>query len=160
MDIGKRRNPGCLNLQLSILISYLVSVISNFLLIVIMYNFKAGFCWVGIGFSIGLILLTLFSLKYYLTYTSNTVIRFRGATRFYILCFIANVICYIVLFFILLFDEERRIDAYKYFLGFSFLAWIFFHFLHFSLVNNFIKGLEGKSGVSLVERDFKELGST
>ena len=159
MDLGKRRNPGCLNLQLSILISYLVSIISNFFLIMIMYTLKAGFLWVGIGFSIVLILLTLFSLKYYLTYTSNTVIRFRSSTRFYILCFLANVICYIVLFLILLFDEEGRIDSYKYFLGFSFLAWIFFHFLHFSLVNNFIKGLEGKSGVSLVERDFKELGS-
>ena len=39
------------------------------------------------------------------------------------------------------------------------LAWLVFHYLHFSLVNNFIKNLEGKSGVSLVERDFKELGS-
>jgi hypothetical protein len=159
MDLGKRRNPGCLNLQLSILISYLVSIISNFFLIMIMYTLKAGFLWVGIGFSIALILLTLFSLKYYLTYTSNTVIRFRSSTRFYILCFLANVICYIVLFIILLFDGYGRIDDFKFFLGFGMLAWLVFHYLHFSLVNNFIKNLEGKSGVSLVERDFKELGS-
>ena len=108
-----------------------------------MYTLKAGFLWVGIGFSIALILLTLFSLKYYLTYTSNTVIRFRSATRF----------------LILLFDDYGRIDDYKFFLGFGMLAWLVFHYLHFSLVNNFIKNLEGKSGVSLVERDFKELGS-
>ena len=124
-----------------------------------MYYLKSGVCWVGISFSIVLILLTLLSLKYYLTYTSNTVIRFRSSTRFFILCFAANAICYIIIFIVLLVSDDKKLDDYKFFFGFGMLAWLVFHYLHFSLVNNFIKNLEGKSGVSLVERDFKELGN-
>ena len=158
MDISKRRNPGCLNLQVSILISYLISIISNFFLIIIIYGTTIKAKWIGVAFSIVLILLCLLSFKYYLTYTSNTVIRFRSSTRFYILCFVATGICYIVLFILLVTDQSSSFSDYSFFFGFAFIAWFVFHYLLFSLLNSFIKGLEGKSGVSLIDRDFKELG--
>ncbi len=158
MDIGKRRNPGCLNLQVSILISYLISIVSNFFLIIIIYSTTIGSKWVGVVFSTILILLCLLSFKYYLTYTSNTVIRLRSSTKFFILCFCATGICYIVLFILLITDSEKEFSDYTFFFGFAFIAWFVFHYLLFNLLNSFIKGLEGKSGVSLIDRDFKELG--
>ena len=158
MDISKRRNPGCLNLQVSILISYLISILSNFFLIIIIYGTTITAKWIGVAFSIVLILLCLLSFKYYLTYTSNTVIRFRSSTRFFILSFVVTGICYIVLFILLITDKSESFSDYSFFFGFAFIAWFVFHFLLFSLLNSFIKGLEGKSGVSLIDRDFKELG--
>ena len=125
---SRRKNPGCLNLQVTILISYLISIISNFLLILIMYFAGNVPGYFALGFSVGEILLCLLSFKYYLTYTTNTIIRFRSSTRFFIF-------------------------------GFAIIAWFVFHYLQFQLVNSFITNLEGKSGVTMLERDFKELGS-
>ena len=157
MDIGKRRNPGCLNLQVSILISYLISIVSNFFLIIIIYSTTIGSKWVGVVFSTILILLCLLSFKYYLTYTSNTIIRFRSSTRFFILGFVATGVCYVIVFII--FIIKSYLQQHIYFFGFAIIAWFVFHYLQFSLVNSFITNLEGKSGVTILERDFKELGS-
>ena len=77
---------------------------------------------------------------------------------FFILCFCATGICYIVLFILLITDSEKEFSDYTFFFGFAFIAWFVFHYLLFNLLNSFIKGLEGKSGVSLIDRDFKELG--
>ena len=56
-------------------------------------------------------------------------------------------------------NENYGFGNHIFFFGFSILAWFVFHYLLFSLINSFIRNLEGKSGVSLIERDFKELGN-
>ena len=157
MDSTRRKNPGCLNLQVTILISYLISIISNFLLILIMYFAGNVPGYFALGFSVGEILLCLLSFKYYLTYTTNTIIRFRSSTRFFILGFVATGICYVIVFII--FIAKSYIESHIYFFGFAIIAWFVFHYIQFSLINQFITNLEGKSGVTMLERDFKELGS-
>ena len=157
MDSTRRKNPGCLNLQVTILISYLISIISNFLLILIMYFAGNAPGYVALVFSVIEILLCLLSFKYYLTYTTNTIIRFRSSTRFFILGFVATGICYVIVFII--FIAKSYIESHIYFFGFAIIAWFVFHYLQFSLINQFITNLEGKSGVTMLERDFKELGS-
>ena len=157
MDSSRRKNPGCLNLQVTILISYLISIISNFLLIIMMYFAGNAPGYVALVFSVIEILLCLLSFKYYLTYTSNTIIRFRSSTRFFILGFVATGICYVIVFII--FIAKSYIESHIYFFGFAIIAWFVFHYLQFSLINQFITNLEGKSGVTMLERDFKELGS-
>ena len=157
MDYSIIRNPGCLNLQVTILISYLISIMSNFLLILIMYFAGNTPGYIALGFSVVEILLCLLSFKYYLTYTSNTIIRFRSSTRFFILGFVATAICYVIVFII--FIAKSYIESHIYFFGFAIIAWFVFHYLQFSLINQFITNLEGKSGVTMLERDFKELGS-
>ena len=156
MDSSRRKNPGCLNLQVTILISYLISIISNFLLIIMMYFAGNAPGYVALVFSVIEILLCLLSFKYYLTYTSNTIIRFRSSTRFFILGFVATGVCYVIVFII--FIIKSYLQQHIYFFGFAIIAWFVFHYLQFSLVNSFITNLEGKSGVTILERDFKELG--
>ena len=144
MDSIRRKNPGCLNLSVTILISYLISIISNFLLIIMMYFVGNTAGYIALGFSVVEILLCLLSFKYYLTYTNNTIIRFRSATRFFILGFVVTAACYIIAFIV----------------GTGF-GWCLCSLvgIQFSLINQFITNLEGKSGVTILERDFKELGS-
>ena len=156
MDSSRRKNPGCLNLQVTILISYLISIISNFLLIIMMYFAGNAPGYVALVFSVIEILLCLLSFKYYLTYTSNTIIRFRSSTRFFILGFVATGVCYVIVFII--FIIKSYLQQHIYFFGFAIIAWFVFHYLQFSLVNSFITNLEGKSGVTILERYFKELG--
>ena len=120
-----------------------------------MYYAGYGAGYVGLVFSIVFILTCLLSFKYYLTYSSNTLIRFRSSTRFYLLSFVATAICYIVIFIIFL--AQNVFAEHVFFFGFAILAWIVFHYLLFSLVNSFIRNLEGKSGVAVVDRDFREI---
>ena len=157
MDSIRRKNPGCLNLSVTILISYLISIISNFLLIIMMYFVGNTAAYIALGFSVVEILLCLLSFKYYLTYTNNTIIRFRSATRFFILGFVVTAACYIIAFIV--FVVQSYLQYHIYFFAFAIIAWFVFHYLQFSLINSFITNLEGKSGVTILERDFKELGS-
>ena len=157
--MDKRKNSGCLNLQCSIVLSYIISILSNVLLIIIINQSSVPIKWFGISFSIAVILLSILSFKYFLTYTSNTVVRFRSSTRFYILSFVGAGITYIVIFIMLFVNENYGFGNHIFFFGFSILAWFVFHYLLFFLFFSFIRNLEGKSGVSLIERDFKELGN-
>ena len=137
-----KKGEGCLNLKQSILVSYGISFISNIFLFLIQLYTEGIYKWFGILFHLIVISTCLISLKLIYSFNNKTIIRYKSMSRYYTLSLLATGIFYIIII-IYSFASNNNNDLI-YFMTFSIIAWIVFHYFFVTIIYNFI-GVVGTS---------------
>ena len=137
-----KKGEGCLNLKQSILVSYGVSFISNIFLFLNQFYTEGIYKWFGILFHLIVISTCLISLKLIYSFNNKTIIRYKSMSRYYTLSLLATGIFYIIII-IYSFASNNNNDLI-YFMTFSIIAWIVFHYFFVTIIYNFI-GVVGTS---------------
>ena len=142
-----RKGEGCLNLKLSIMVSYCVSLISNLFLLLILFYTERGYKWIGIILLLITIATAIISLKLIFSFNNKAIIRYKSMSRYYTLSLLATGIFYIIIT-IYCFASNQEKDLI-FFSTFCIIIWIVFHYFFVIIIYNFI-GAIGSSKSSNV----------
>lgn len=159
-SIGKKKKEGCFTLRCSVIISYLISVTSNILLVVILFLSDHGYKWLGFMFH-GLVFgFTGLSLRSLTNFSKTSLIKYQSWTRYYSLSLVATGLFYIGIL-IYNFATSTDMDLF-YFFFFCIVIWCVFHGLFVSIIQSFIKMLEdrpnqGKPNMKTVDKNLRDL---
>ena len=99
----KEKKHGFINLKTSILISYIISILSNFFLIIILFTTNHLYKWVGLIFHILIIITSILSLKNIITFNNNNLLKYKSYTNYFSLILIKIPYKNFILFFIFIF---------------------------------------------------------
>ena len=142
-----KKGEGCLNLKLSIMVAYCVSLISNIFLLLILFYTNQGYKWFGIIFLLISIATGVISLKLIFSFTNKSIFRYKSMSRYYTLSLLLTGIFYIIIT-IYCFASNQEKDLI-FFSTFCIIIWIVFHYFFVTIIYNFI-GAIGSSKSSNV----------
>jgi hypothetical protein len=157
----KEKKHGFINLKTSILISYIISILSNFFLIIILFTTNHLYKWVGLIFHILIIITSILSLKNIITFNNNNLLKYKSYTNYYSLILLITGSFYVI---ILIYCFVSKVDMdfiYVYF--FCILFFGIFHYIFIDIIKSFIKALEdkpsGNKGITtnLIDKNLKAL---
>ena len=145
MDTSKsqrKKSQGWLTLKCSVILSYLVSIVSNVLLSIILFLSDHSYKWPGFVLH-GLVLLcSLLSLRNVLNFNGKNIVKYRAMTKYYSINLIITGIFYIG---VIIYSFIYKIDMdLIYYFTFCILVWCIFHGLFISIINSFIRTLEDR----------------
>lgn len=160
MDLKVKQIRGCLNLKLSVIISYAISVISNVLLFIILFLSEKFYKWIGALLHIAVILTCLLSLKNIINFTNKVLIRYKSITRYYTLSLLATGVFYIIVI-IYCFASKNDIDLIYFFI-FCIIICGVFHYLFITVIYSFLQALGDKPNqtgttANLIDKNLKDL---
>jgi len=152
-------NNSCFSLKCSVLISYLISIISNILLTIILFLSEHHYKWFGFMFHSLIIFFSIISLKNVLIFSNKNLIRYRSSTKYYSLFLLITVLYY---FSIIMYNFYNDIDIdLIYFFSVCIIVWSVFHYLFVSIINSFIRVLEDRPGqtgsIKLIDKNLRDL---
>ena len=121
----KLKKQGCLSLKLSVIISYIISLISNLLLLIILFLTDHSYKWIGLIIHLLIIICSLSSLKNLITFNNRNLIKYKSYTSYFTLVTSIGGIFYNI---IIIYSFVAKVDVELiYFILFVLL------FLYFSL---------------------------
>ena len=156
----KLKKQGCLSLKLSVIISYIISLISNLLLLIILFLTDHSYKWIGLIIHLLIIICSLSSLKNLITFNNRNLIKYKSYTSYFTLVTIIGGTFYII---IIIYSFVTKVDMdLIYFYTFCIIIWCIFHYLFITIIYSFIRALEdrpGQTGVTsnLIDKNLKEL---
>lgn len=158
--LNKKKKESCFSLKCSVIISYLISITSNILLVVILFLSEHGYKWPGFMFHGVVFTFTGLSLRSLTTFSKTSLIRYQSWTRYYALSLVVTGLFYIGVL-IYNFVTSTDMDLF-YFFFFCIVIWCVFHGLFVSIIQSFIKVLEdrpvqGKPYSKTVDKDLQKM---
>ncbi len=156
----KTKKSGCLTLKFSVVISYIISLTSNLLLLIILFLTDHLYKWIGLIIHLLIILCSLSSLKNLISFNNRNLLKYKSYTSYFTLVTIVGGTFYII---IIIYSFVSKIDMELiYFYTFCIIIWCIFHYLFITIIYSFIRALEdrpGQTGVTsnLIDKNLKEL---
>lgn len=163
MDLSnqqKKKKEGCFTLKCSVIVSYLISLTSNLLLVVILFLTDHGYKWPGLFSHILVFIFTGLSLKALMAFSKSNLIRYQAFTKYFAFSLAATGVFYVaVLIYMLVTKTDMDLI---YYLFFCIAIWCVFHGLFISIIHSFIKALEdrpnqGKPNAMSVDKNLRDL---
>ena len=156
-----KKSKGCISMKLAVIISYLVSIISNIILIAIFHLTDHSYKYVGYIIHFCLLFAILYSLKLLFLPSSKIVKKYITITKFFTMALMSSTIFYFAIFvymFIKKIDKEI-----SYFYGFCILIWSLYHYILISIIFSYIQAIsdrpeeiQGKNAPK-VDKDLEEI---
>ena len=156
----KLKKQGCLSLKLSVIISYIISLISNLLLLIILFLTGHLYKWIGLIIHLLIILCSLSSLKNLISFNNRNLLKYKSYTSYFTLVTIVGGTFYII---IIIYSFVTKVDMdLIYFYTFCIIIWCIFHYLFITIIYSFIRALEDRPGqtgatANLIDKNLKEL---
>lgn len=141
-NVKKKKAQGWFTLKCSVILSYLVSITSNILLVIILYLSDHGYKWPGFFLHSLVLLCSILSLRNLINFSGKNTLRFKSMTKYYSINLTLTGIFYfgIIIYMIITKTDMELI----YYFTFCIFIWCIFHGLFISVINSFIKGLEDR----------------
>ena len=154
-----KKNQGCFTLKCSVVISYLISIISNILLTITLFLSEHHYRWFGFMFHSLIVFFSIISLKNLIIFSNKNLLRYRNSTRYYSLFLLITVLYYFSLITYNIYTDTD-IDLI-YFFSFCIIIWSIFHYLFVTIINSFIKALEDRpaqtGSINLIDKNLRDL---
>ena len=156
-----KKSKGCISMKLAVVISYIVSIISNVILSIIFYLTNHTYKWIGYLIHFFLLFSIFYSLKLLFFPSSKIIKKYITITKFFTLVLMISTVFYFAIFvymFIKKIDKEV-----SYFYGFCILIWSLYHYILISIIFSYIQAIsdrpeevQGKKAPK-VDKDLEEI---
>ena len=93
----KTKKQGCLTLKFSVIISYLISLTSNLLLLIILFLTGHLYKWIGLIIHLFIIFCSLSSLKNLISFNNRNLLKYKSYTSYFTLVTIVGGTFYIII---------------------------------------------------------------
>ncbi len=156
-----KKNKGCISMKFAVIISYMVSIISNIILSIIIYLTNHLYKWFGYIIHFFLLFSVFYSLKLLLLPSSKIIKKYINITKFFTLILMCSTIFY---FSIFVYMFIKKVDKeVSYFYGFCVLIWSLYHYILISIIFSYIQAIsdrpediQGKKAPK-VDKDLEEI---
>ena len=124
-------------MKLAVVISYIVSIISNIILSIIIYLTNHSYKWIGYLIHFLLLFSIFYSLKLLFLPSSKIVKKYITITKFFTLVLMSSTIFYFAIF---VYMFVQKVDKeISYFYGFCVLIWSLYHYILISIIFSYIQ---------------------
>ena len=137
-----KKHKGCISMKFAVLISYIVSIISNIILSIIFYLTNHYFKWIGYLIHFLILFSNFISLKHLLYPSGKIIKKYYSTTKFFTLSLMSSTVFYFSLFvYMFLKNIDKEIS---YFYGFCVLIWSLYHYILISIIFSYIQAISDR----------------
>ena len=156
-----KKSRGCISMKFAVIISYMVSIISNIILSVIFHLTNHLYKWIGYIIHSFILFSIFYSLKLLILPSGKIVKKYINITKFLTMALMSSTIFY---FSIFIYMFIKKVDKeISYFYGFCVLIWSVYHYILISIIYSYIQAIsdrpeevQGKSAPK-VDKDLEEI---
>lgn len=157
IDLNNNKEPANYNIlkYIFLLLSFLLSLISTILLIIILFCNGYKEKWLGSAFHLFIVLLIGFALKNLFRPTSNNILRYLSVIGYYTIIISGCILFYIAIILFYIFNKSKKESIIFY--AISIFVWILFQSFFIKAMKEFKEELEKESSQIEIEKNLKKL---
>ena len=156
-----KKSKGCISMKLAVVMSYIVSIISNIILTIIFYLTNHTYKWFGYIIHFSILFSIFYSLKLLFLPSSKIVKKYISITKFFTAVLMCSTIFYFIIFVYMFIQKVDK--EVSYFYGFCILIWSLYHYILISIIFSYIQAIsdrpeeiQGKKAPK-VDKDLEEI---